>query len=144
MNLLSINIVPVSLLHSLVPPIIHPGSLHSNMESSQNEHEKELSGWFYPSDKMKSEAYVSSMDNYKEMYTKSIENPAEFWGDYASEFFWKVSPSKDPDKFMRFNFDTKKGRVLIKWMEGAVTNISYNLLDRNVGRGLGETVAFFW
>ncbi|KAK2562327.1 Acetyl-coenzyme A synthetase [Acropora cervicornis] len=114
------------------------------MESSQNEHEKELSGWFYPSDKMKSEAYVSSMDNYKEMYTKSIENPAEFWGDYASEFFWKVSPSKDPDKFMRFNFDTKKDRVLIKWMEGAVTNISYNLLDRNVGRGLGETVAFFW
>lgn len=114
----------------------------ASSENSQNEHEKELSGWFYPSDEMKSEAYVSSIERYKEMYAKSIENPAEFWGDYSSEFFWKTSPSKD--NFMRFNFDAKKDRVLIKWMEGAVTNISYNLLDRNVDRGLGETVAFYW
>jgi len=32
----------------------------------------------------------------------------------------------------------------VKWMEGAVTNISYNVLDRNVEKGLGDNVAFYW
>ena len=114
----------------------------ASVENSQNQHEKELVGWFYPTDEMKSEAYVSSMDRYKELYDKSIDNPAEFWADFASEFFWKVPPSKE--KFMDFNFDTRKGNVFIKWMEGAVTNISYNVLDRNVEKGLGENVAFYW
>ena len=109
---------------------------------SANEHEKELVGWFYPSEEIKSEAYVSSMDRYKELYKKSIEDPAAFWGDLANEFYWKVPPSKE--KFVDFNFDSREGKVFIKWMEGAVTNISYNVLDRNVERGLGDNVAFYW
>lgn len=111
-------------------------------DNSQNQHEKELVGWFYPTDEMQSEAYVSNMDRYKELYEKSIDDPAGFWGDIASEFFWKVPPSKE--KFMNFNFDTRKGKVSIKWMEGAITNISYNVLDRNVEKGLGDSVAFYW
>lgn len=82
------------------------------------------------------------MDRYKEMYHHSIHEPAVFWGEIAEEFFWKVPPSKD--KFMEFNFDTRQGQVFIKWMEGAVTNISYNVLDRNLDKGLGDTVAFYW
>lgn len=118
-------------------------NLHANMAAaSTSEHEKELVGWFHPSEKIKSEAYVSSMDKYKEMYQNSIENPAVFWGEIAKEFYWKVTPNKD--KFMEFNFDTRQGQVFIKWMEGAVTNISYNVLDRNLEKGLGNTVAFYW
>ena len=112
------------------------------ISADTNEHEKELVGWFYPSEKIKSEAHVSSMDRYKEMYHHSIHEPAVFWGEIAEEFFWKVPPSKD--KFMEFNFDTRQRPVFIKWMEGAVTNISYNVLDRNVDKGLGDTVAFYW
>lgn len=112
------------------------------ISADTSEHEKELVGWFYPSEKIKSEAHVSSMDRYKEMYHHSIHEPAVFWGEIAEEFFWKVPPSKD--KFMEFNFDTRQGPVFIKWMEGAVTNISYNVLDRNVDKGLGDTVAFYW
>lgn len=107
-----------------------------------NEHDKELVGWFYPSKEIQSEAYVSSMDEYKELYQKSIEDPAAFWGDIASQYFWKVPPNKE--NFMDFNFDTRKGKVFVKWMEGAVTNISYNVLDRNVEKGLGNNVAFYW
>lgn len=110
--------------------------------ADSNEHEKELEGWFSPSDQIKSEAYVSSMVRYKELYQKSIDDPAGFWGEIAKEFYWKVAPSKD--KFMEFNFDTRQGKVFIKWMEGAVTNISYNVLDRNVENGLGDNVAFYW
>ena len=107
-----------------------------------NEHDKELEGWFYPSKEIQSEAYVSSMDQYKELYQKSIEDPASFWGDIASQYYWKVPPNKE--KFMEFNFDKNKGNVFVKWMEGAVTNISYNVLDRNVEKGLGNNVAFYW
>lgn len=114
----------------------------ASANNSINEHEKELVGWFYPTEELKSEAYVSSMDQYKQMYEKSIDNPAGFWADIASEFYWKVAPSQD--KFMDFNFDSRKGKVFIKWMEGAVTNISYNVLDRNVEKGLGDNVAFYW
>lgn len=114
----------------------------ASANDSVNEHEKELVGWFYPPDKLKLEAYVSSMDQYKETYQKSIDDPASFWGDIANEFHWKIPPNQE--KFMDFNFDTRKGNVSIKWMEGAVTNISYNMLDRNVEKGLGDNVAFYW
>lgn len=114
----------------------------ASANDSVNEHEKELVGWFYPPDKLKSEAYVSSMDQYKETYQKSIDDPASFWGDIANEFHWKIPPNQE--KFMDYNFDTRKGNVSIKWMEGAVTNISYNMLDRNVEKGLGDNVAFYW
>jgi acyl-coenzyme A synthetase/AMP-(fatty) acid ligase len=29
-------------------------------------------------------------------------------------------------------------------MEGATTNICYNLLDRNVKNGLGDKIAYYW
>ena len=107
------------------------------------DHEKELEGWFYPSDEIKSEAHVSSMDQYKEMYNRSIRDPAGFWGEIAKDFHWKVPP-KAAD-FVKYNFDVDKGPVSIKWMEGASTNICYNVLDRNVkDKGLGDTVAFYW
>lgn len=107
------------------------------------EHEKELVGWFYPSDDIKSEAHISSMDQYKEMYNRSIANPQEFWGEIAKEFYWKAPPKTED--FMNCNFDIRKGKVSIKWMEGALTNICYNVLDRNVkDKGLAETVAFYW
>uniref|UniRef100_A0A4W6EX13 Acetyl-coenzyme A synthetase n=1 Tax=Lates calcarifer TaxID=8187 RepID=A0A4W6EX13_LATCA len=73
---------------------------------------------------------------------KSIENPDEFWGDVAKDFFWKT---KHTGQFLDYNFDVTKGEIFVKCMEGASTNISYNLLDRNVHeRKLGDKVAFYW
>ena len=82
------------------------------------------------------------MEQYREMYQRSIEDPAGFWGDIAKDFYWKTPPSAE--KFFSYNFDASKGPIFIKWMEDAVTNISYNLLDRNVEKGFGEKVAFYW
>ena len=63
---------------------------HGNMEAfenSQNQHEKDIVESFYPPEEIKSQAYVSSMDRYKELYAKSIENPAEFWGRLCKRVF---------------------------------------------------------
>uniref|UniRef100_A0A8C9V5W9 Propionate--CoA ligase n=1 Tax=Scleropages formosus TaxID=113540 RepID=A0A8C9V5W9_SCLFO len=91
---------------------------------------------------LRKEAHVPSFEKYKELYLKSVENPEEFWGDVAKDFFWK---SKHTGQFLDYNFDVTKGKVYIKCMEGAITNICYNVLDRNVhDKKMGDKVAFFW
>lgn len=67
---------------------------------------------------------------------------AAFWKEVANEFFWK-KPATGP--MMQYNFDVTKGNIYIKFMEGAKTNICYNVLDRHVReRNLGEKVAYYW
>ncbi|XP_036389619.1 acetyl-coenzyme A synthetase, cytoplasmic [Megalops cyprinoides] len=97
---------------------------------------------YHASSDFQKQSHVPSFEKYKELYLKSVENPEEFWGDVAKEFFWK---SKHTGQFLDYNFDVTKGKIYIKCMEGATTNICYNVLDRNVHeRKLGDKVAFFW
>ena len=98
---------------------------------------------FNPIKKVQDAAHVKSMDQYRKMYKRSVDDPAGFWGEIAEQFYWKQAPNKE--KFLQYNFDQGKGPISIKWMEGAVTNICYNTLDRNVNdRGMGDKVAFYW
>lgn len=65
-----------------------------------------------------------------------------FWKEVADEFFWK-KPATAP--MLQYNFDVTKGSVYVKYMEGAKTNMCYNVLDRHVREGsLGEKVAYYW
>lgn len=65
-----------------------------------------------------------------------------FWKEVADEFFWK-SPPTGP--VMQYNFDSTKGSIYVKCMEGAKTNICFNIVDRLVSeRNLGDKVAFYW
>ncbi|KAJ8015990.1 hypothetical protein DPEC_G00002480 [Dallia pectoralis] len=97
---------------------------------------------FHAGGDLKKEAHVPNFEKYKELYSKSIENPDEFWGDIAKDFYWK---SKHTGPVMDYNFDVTKGKIYIKCMEGATTNICYNVLDRNIQeRKLGDKVAFYW
>lgn len=97
---------------------------------------------FLPDAKLAKQAYVSSLEQYAQLYKQSIDDPAQFWGNIAKQFHWETPA--DPDKFLTYNFDMSKGPISIKWMEGASTNICYNLLDRHVKSGLGDQVAFYW
>uniref|UniRef100_A0A3Q4H1R0 Propionate--CoA ligase n=1 Tax=Neolamprologus brichardi TaxID=32507 RepID=A0A3Q4H1R0_NEOBR len=105
------------------------------------QHQPPRENVFHGSEEMK-EAHVPSFDKYRELYMKSVDNPDEFWGDVAKDFFWKT---KHTGQFLDYNFDVTKGEIYIKCMEGASTNICYNLLDRNVHeKKLADKVAFFW
>ncbi|XP_072097969.1 acetyl-coenzyme A synthetase, cytoplasmic isoform X2 [Mobula birostris] len=87
-------------------------------------------------------AHVPNFQKYKELYLHSIQNPEEFWGKIAKEFYWKTPQT---GSFLDYNFDHTKGKVYVKLMEGATTNICYNLLDRNVyDKKLGDKIAFYW
>ncbi|MBN3275184.1 ACSA protein, partial [Polyodon spathula] len=97
---------------------------------------------YHASEELAKEAHVPSFQKYKELYLKSVNNPEEFWGDIAKEFYWK---SKHRGQFLDYNFDVTKGKIYIRCMEGATTNICYNVLDRNVKeRKLGDKIAFLW
>uniref|UniRef100_A0A8C5TR07 Acetyl-coenzyme A synthetase n=1 Tax=Malurus cyaneus samueli TaxID=2593467 RepID=A0A8C5TR07_9PASS len=87
-------------------------------------------------------AHVPSLPHYQRLYQRSVEEPHEFWGDIAKEFYWK---RQHTGPFLKYNFDVTKGKIFIEWMKGATTNICYNLLDRNVNdKKLGDKVAFYW
>lgn len=45
------------------------------------------------------------------MYTRSVEDPAGFWSEIASEFYWK---QKWGDKVFDENFDVRKGNIKIE------------------------------
>ncbi|XP_060535433.1 acetyl-coenzyme A synthetase [Cylas formicarius] len=87
-------------------------------------------------------AYVTSLPQYQQMYRRSVDDPEGFWGEIARHFHWETPA--DPARFFRYNFDVAKGPIFTKWMDGATTNVSYNLLDRNVRNGHGDKVAFYW
>uniref|UniRef100_A0AAY4BWR0 Acetyl-coenzyme A synthetase, cytoplasmic n=1 Tax=Denticeps clupeoides TaxID=299321 RepID=A0AAY4BWR0_9TELE len=86
---------------------------------------------FHPPQDLKVDAHVPDFSSYLNLYRKSVDEPEEFWGNVAEEFYWKSRPSEDRP-IMQYNFDVTKGNIYIKFMEGAKTNVCYNVLDRNV------------
>ena len=98
---------------------------------------------FAPSKELQENAHVSSLEQYKAMHNESIADPEAFWGRIANEFYFKEK--WQPGKFMDYNFDASKGKVYVKFMENAKTNICYNVLDRIVHeKNLGDRIAFYW
>uniref|UniRef100_A0A2C9JRU6 acetate--CoA ligase n=1 Tax=Biomphalaria glabrata TaxID=6526 RepID=A0A2C9JRU6_BIOGL len=86
-------------------------------------------------------AHVKSFDQYQQLYQLSVKDPEAFWSKLAEQFHWESKPT---GQFLNYNFDIRKGPIYIKWLEGAKTNISYNMLDRHVKNELGNKVAFYW
>lgn len=101
----------------------------------------ELHKTYLPDTSIQENALVKSMDEYNDMYNLSISDPESFWKPISEQFFFK---SQHHGKFLDFNFDVNKGPISIKWMDGAITNICFNALDRHVQNGLGDKVAFYW
>ena len=101
----------------------------------------EFEALFQPQPSIQAQAHVKSLNDYKQLYEESISDPESFWRKIYEQFYWKNGPTGE---FFKYNFDVQKGPISIKWMEGAKTNIAFNVLDRNVNRGLGEKTAFFW
>ena len=48
------------------------------------------------------------------------------------------------EKHMSYNFDVRAGPVHVEWFKGGTTNLSFNCLDRNIEKGLGEAPCFIW
>src|SRR5690606_2119335 len=78
---------------------------------------------------------IKTFEEYQDAYKKSVENPEEFWGEIANNFFWKRKWSN----VLNWNFTEPD----IKWFEGGKLNITENCLDRHIYKN-GDTPAIIW
>lgn len=87
-------------------------------------------------DSFRKDAHISSVEQYQEMYKRSIENPDEFWAEAAERLTW----FKKWDRVQNHDFANAK----IRWYEGGKLNASYNCLDRHMETSVADKVAFYW
>ena len=78
---------------------------------------------FPPPAEFSARAWIKNLDQYKEMYDRSVDDPEGFWGEVASEFHW----FKKWDKVRDFNYDRREGKVFLEWFAGGKTIIGPNL-----------------
>jgi acetyl-CoA synthetase len=90
-----------------------------------------------PPEWVKKDAWVSSMEQYQEMYDRSVSDPEAFWSEMATELvYW----DKPWDKVLEWEFETPK----VEWFIGGKTNVAYNCLDRHLTDGRRNKAAIIW
>ena len=78
---------------------------------------------------------IKTLQQYKEVYQESIQNPDKFWEREALTFQWL----KPFDKVLEWNFSEPK----IKWFLNGKTNITINCIDRHLD-SRGDQTAILW
>ncbi len=69
--------------------------------------------------------HIKHLEEYYQVYRKSVRNPESFWEEVAEEHFvWR----KRWDKVLEWDFTKPE----IKWFQGAKLNITENCLDRHL------------
>ncbi len=92
--------------------------------------------FFEAPDGVKMKAYIKKMEEYKELYKKSFNDPAKFWGELGDQLDWY----KKWDKVLDFDFNKPQ----IEWFKGGKLNASYNCLDRHLNEWRRNKVALIW
>jgi len=99
----------------------------------------EKDGLYYPPQSFTDKAWIKGMEQYRQMYDRSINDPDAFWAEVAEGFHW----DQRWDKVLEYNYHRSKGPISIKWFLGGKTNITYNCLDRHL-ETRGDQPAILW
>ena len=86
----------------------------------------------YPSPRCVAESCLQR--DWLSEYKNSIQDPEEFWGDYALQFLW----TKPWEKVLQWD------GVHHQWFQGAKTNITLNALDRHARSERCNRAAYIW
>ncbi len=78
---------------------------------------------------------ITSLEQYKEVYKRSVEDPEEFWEEIAGSFTWR----QRWDKVLEWNFKEPN----VKWFLNGKLNITENCLDRHL-ETRGDKTAIIW
>src|SRR4030042_361774 len=92
---------------------------------------------FPPPGEFSAKAHIKSLEDYKKLYKRSIEDPEGFWGEQAQNLEW----FKKWDKVMDYSL---KDPLYIKWFQGGKTNVAANCLDRHLKNGRRNKAAIIW
>jgi len=91
---------------------------------------------FPPSEEIKQKAYIKSLEEYKQIYERSIADPEAFWAEMAEQLDWY----RKWDKVLVKDF--KEGKH--EWFVGGKLNASYNCLDRHLTTWRKNKAALIW
>ena len=82
-------------------------------------------------------AHIQSIEEYDELYQRSVEDPEGFWADMAEQMLhWE----KKWHTVLDYDFD----KPYIKWFVGGKTNVAYNCIDRHLGGWRRNKAALIW
>ena len=95
---------------------------------------------FEPPESIKANAYISSDEQYKQMWEKSINDPDAFWLEQAKSLAW----FKEPTRSLKYTWDTKNRKIEHTWFADGQLNVSYNCLDRHLGTPTAKKTALIW
>ena len=80
--------------------------------------------------------HIKHLEEYYQVYRKSVRNPEGFWEEIAEEHFvWR----KKWDKVLEWDFSKPE----VKWFQGAKLNITENCLDRHLPTRRNKTAILF-
>jgi len=80
--------------------------------------------------------HIKHLEEYWQVYRKSVRNPEDFWEEIAEEhFLWR----KKWDKVLEWDFSKPE----VKWYKGAKLNITENCIDRHLITRADKTAILF-
>jgi len=95
---------------------------------------------FPPTKEIHANAYVSSDEQYKQMWEQSINDPDTFWLEQAKALSW----FREPTKSLEYTWDTENRKIEHTWFADGELNICYNCLDRHLGTPVAKKTAIIW
>lgn len=100
--------------------------------------EDKMTKMYPPSEEFSKNAIVKSLDEYKAMYQRSIENPNEFWAEMAEE---NLTWYKKWETVEEYSFNDP---VFVRYFAGGKLNLAYNCLDRHLNGPRRNKAALIW
>jgi acetyl-CoA synthetase len=80
--------------------------------------------------------HIKNLEEYFQIYRKSVRNPELFWEEIAEEHFvWR----KRWSNVLSWDFEKPE----VKWFEGAQLNITENCIDRHLSKYADKTAILF-
>ena len=92
---------------------------------------------YNPKAEFSAKSHVKSLDEYREIYDRSIADPEGFWAEQAEQritWFEKWHTVRQVDYH----------KAEIAWYLGGKLNACYNCVDRHVESGRGNETALIW
>ena len=92
---------------------------------------------FQPPAEHRDQAHVKTMQQYQELYRRSMDDPEGFWAQRADEL---VSWFRKPTRIM----DCDLHKPEVRWFADGTLNMSSNCLDRHLENGRRNKAAIIW
>ena len=91
---------------------------------------------FRPPAELSEKAYIKSLEEYREIYQRSIQDPEAFWAESARQLDWY----RKWDRVLVEDFAEGKH----EWFVGGKLNVAYNCLDRHLKTWRKNKAALVW